>query len=92
MDDSTLTDKLIDSLRMASVAVGTLIVGTATVSVYLQRSMRYFAKAPDIPSMYLPDKSVFQVDVWGLQFGYETLLFYGLLCSEVFAWPPTLSS
>jgi hypothetical protein len=75
MDDATLTDKLVDSLRMGSAAAITLMIGIATVSVYLlQRSIRYFANPPDIPSMYLSSGGEgFQINFWGLQFGYETL-------------------
>jgi hypothetical protein len=75
MNDSRLTDTLIESLRMGSAAAMTLMIGIAAVSVYLlQRSIRYFANPPDIPSMYLPSRGGgLQINFWGLQFGYETL-------------------
>lgn len=75
MDDSGLTGKLVDSLRMASAAAVTSMTGIAAVSVYLlQRSIRYFANPADIPRMYLASGGEgFQINFWGLQFGYETL-------------------
>lgn len=75
MDDSTLSEKLVDSLRMVSAAVLSLITGIVAISVYLlQRSIRYFANPPNIPSMFSSSSNEgFQILFWGLQFGYETL-------------------
>jgi len=74
MDTAAVSEKLVDSLRIATATAVSVITAIAAISVYLiQRSIRYFANPPDFPQGFGPAKSEYQIDFWGLQFGYETL-------------------